>query len=106
MGTSLSEGVDSDPLLVLILEELVSAPINSEPNLAVHIWQRGYSEGERRDRELAFSLWDLLVVDVDIETLLSVAASVSTNYQDTLVVDLARAETLSGAELGKCWGLV
>lgn len=45
---SFPEGVNFDPLLVLVLEQLVTTPIDSEANLPVYIAQRWYSEWERR----------------------------------------------------------
>lgn len=86
---SLSESVNRDPLLVLVLQKLVGAPVHGEPDLTFDIGQTRHSEWESRDGKLALILGDLLVINVDIETLLGMAAGVSSNDQDTLIVNLA-----------------
>lgn len=100
---SLSETIDHSPLFILILQQFVWAPVYSKTDLARHIWKRGHSEWERGDRQLPISLRDLVAIHVDIETLLGVATSVPANNQDTLRINLAWAETLSGTEGRQTW---
>merc|ERR1712166_813876 len=87
--SGLSEGIEIVPFSLLVFQEFECAPVDSEADVALYITKSGHSEGEGLDGELALGSRDVPLRHVNVEAVSSVLACVSTNYQNSLMVDLA-----------------
>jgi hypothetical protein len=99
MRSLFSEGLEIVPFVLLVFQKFESAPVDREADIALYITQSWHGEWEGLDGKLAFCSRDFPIRHVNVEAVSSVLACVSTNNQDSFLINLARAQALSCGEL-------